>query len=166
MILYTQSFIVRVQQKPAKKFTCVKVRTEQNPKLFFGVWQKILTKLYSRRCLPMLCLHWIQSMRGFRFCNKSLYWPGPKNAGAKNFVAVVHSAHISRRTSAHARKKNFWNPGTGRRHMGSRTHNGLRRCVSRRFWLFAWICVFEAFPCVFHAFSVDAFNPKRIGRAQ
>ena len=31
MILYIQSFIVRVQQKPAKKFTRVKVRTEQNP---------------------------------------------------------------------------------------------------------------------------------------
>ena len=27
MILYTQSFIVRVQQKPAKRFTCVKVHT-------------------------------------------------------------------------------------------------------------------------------------------
>ena len=60
--------------------------------------------------LMFLCPHWIQSMRSFRFCNKSLYWPGPQNAGAKNFVAVVHSAHISRRTSVHARKKNFWNP--------------------------------------------------------
>ena len=90
------------------------------------------TRLCSRRCLPLLCPHWIQSMRGFRFRKKSLYWPGSQNAGAKSFVALVHSVHISRRTSAHARK-NFWNPGTSRRCLGSRTYNGLRRCVSRRF---------------------------------
>ena len=66
------------------------------------------------------------------------------------------------RTSLGARrrtreKKNFWNPGTGRRCLGSRTYNGLCRRVSRRFWL--------AFPVSFQAFSVNAFNPKRIGRA-
>ena len=88
---------------------------------------------------------------------QSLYWPRPQNAGAKSFVALVHSAHISRRTSAHARENNFWNPWTGRRCLGSRTYNGLCRRVSRRFWL--------AFPVSFQAFSVNAFNPKRIGRA-
>ena len=57
MILYTQSFIVRVQQKPARRFTCVKVHTVTLSKILscYSAFDK-KTRLCSRRCLPMLCL--------------------------------------------------------------------------------------------------------------